>query len=355
MSESILHYVWQHKLFSTPDLRTTNNDKIEIIDVGKRNSDAGPDFFNAKIKIGETVWTGNVEIHKLSSDWNRHQHQHDKAYDSVILHVVEKADKPILRINNTEIPQMELKIPSHILENYESLQQTEKWIACENKINTVPAIFINSWKNTLLTERLEQKTQTIKSLLDNTNNHWEECFYITLARNFGFGTNGQPFEALAKSLPLNIIGKHKNNLLQIEALLFGQAALLPGSPADEYTLQLKKEYDFLAAKYKLTKLVDASQWKLLRLRPTNFPHVRIAQLASLIHSSSKLFSKILEKPEIEYLKTLFNCETSPYWKTHYSFGKESDSLKSGKIGKQSITVILINTVVPFIFLLCFDA
>ena len=349
MKESILHYIWQYKLFPAHNLKTTDNEPVEVIDVGQYNTDAGPDFFNAKIKINDTLWAGNVEIHRLSSDWNKHNHNNNKAYDSVILHIVEKADIDVFRKNRKKIPQMELTIPEYIERNYEELLREKKWIACEDKINSVSGIFIESWKNALLAERLKQKTQAIEQLLQANNRHWEDSFYIVLARNFGFGTNSQAFEELAKSLPLNILAKHKNNLFQLEALLFGQAGLLPEKPADDYTKGLNKEYDFLASKYNLEKKLDVSRWKLLRLRPVNLPHVRIAQFAALIHSSNKLFSKILDDIEIRNLRSLFVCEPSVYWQSHYTFSEEIGEKHSKKLGKQAADTILINTAVPFLF------
>lgn len=347
MKESILHYVWQNKLFVSQGIKTTDGERVEIIDVGRINTDAGPDFFNAKIKIGDTLWAGNVEIHTASSEWNKHNHQQDKAYDSVILHIVLQADSDVYRIDGTKIPQLELKFPQHIETNYELLFSQQKWIPCADKINQVPSIVIQSWKNALLTERLEQKMSAIESLLDENNRHWEEVFYITLARSFGFGTNSQAFERLAKSLPISILGKHKDQLFQLEALLFGQAGLLDLETYDEYSANLKKEYEFLRSKYELNPL-EKSQWKLLRLRPDNFPHVRIAQFAALIHSSTKLFSKIVANPNLVYLKTLFAYETSIYWKTNYLFGSES-KVRTKRLGEQSINGLIINTVVPFLF------
>jgi hypothetical protein len=218
-------------------------------------------------------------------------------------------------------------------------------------MNSVPDIFIQSWKNALLTERLEQKMQAITNLLNENNQHWEEAFYITLARNFGFGTNSQAFESLAKSIPLSTLGKHKDQIFQLEALLFGQAGLLNEAATDEYTTRLKQEYDFLKAKFAIEPM-EGSQWKLLRLRPDNFPHVRIAQFAALIHNSSKLFSKMVEYPDIVYLRGIFACEPSEYWKTHYLFAHES-AKKSKHLGMQSINVLLINTVIPFLFCYAF--
>ena len=347
MRESILHYVWQHKLFTAQQLVTTEGEPVDVIDVGKHNTDAGPDFFNAKIRIGETLWAGNVEIHTRSTDWHRHSHHSDKAYNSVILHVVSEVDGEIFRADGAKIPQLVLVYPKHIAENYDRLITEQKWIACEDKIAAVPGIVIESWKNALLTERLEQKMQAITTLLTESNQHWEEAFYITLARNFGFGTNSQAFESLAKSVPLSVLGKHKDQLLQLEAVLFGQAGLLTDEATDEYAARLKQEYSFMKAKFGLQP-INASQWKLLRLRPDNFPHVRIAQFASLIHTSSKLFSKIVDQPEMEYLRSIFVCEPSDYWKRHYLFSHESP-VRDKKLGTQSINVLLINTVVPFLF------
>ena len=347
MKESILHYVWQYKLFTACNLQTTDGESVEVINVGKYNTDAGPDFFNSKVKIGDTLWAGNIEIHTRSTDWNKHNHQNDKAYDSVILHVVAEIDGEVYRTDGEHIPQVKITCPASIESNYEQLINDQKWIPCAEKIGLVPDIFIQSWKSALLTERLEQKMNAIQNLLAENNQHWEEAFYITLARSFGFGTNSQAFESLAKSIRVSVLGKHKDNLFQLEALLFGQAGLLTTELTDEYALKLKREYGFLQAKFEL-KTNDGSQWKLLRLRPDNFPHVRIAQFAALIHSSSKLFSKSVENPDIEYLKKLFSCEPSFFWKSHYLFATES-ALKNKKLGTQSINTILINTVVPFLF------
>ena len=347
MKESILHFVWQNKLFTAHNLKTIDGEPVEIIDIGRLNTDAGPDFFNAKVKISETIWAGNIEIHSKSSDWNKHNHQFDEAYNNVILHVVQKADCEVTRTDGELIPQLELTFPNHIAENYDELIKERKWVSCCQKVGQIPSVFIQSWKNALLTERLELKMAAIESLLAENNQHWEDAFYITLARSFGFGTNSQAFESLAKSLPLSILGKHKDDLFQLEALLFGQSGLIDTSEAEDYTLKLQKEYEFLRSKYELNP-IDSSQWKLLRMRPDNFPHIRIAQFAALVHSSSKLFSKIVDNPDIEYIKNLFECQPSFYWHTHFIFGTKS-LFRIKKLGKESVNGILINTVVPFLF------
>lgn len=347
MTEYILHYIWQYKLFPQSGLVTTDGERVEVIDVGHYNTDAGPDFFNAKLKIGETVWAGNVEFHQRSSDWEKHNHTENKAYDNVILHITEVVDADIFRINGEKIPQMEFKVPVEIQKKYDKLLRNKKWIPCEDKIEKVDRFKINVWKNSLLTERLQQRTETIFNLLDQTENHWEEAFYVSLARSFGFGVNSQPFEMLAKSLPEHILAKHKDNLFQLEVLLFGQAGFLEGKINDDYQQSLQKEYRFLQAKYNL-KNIDASQWKMLRLRPDNFPHIRLAQFAKLVHNSSKLFSKVLEAKKLNELRILFKCEVSTYWRQHYLFGRES-KVSQKEMGKNSIDILLINTVIPFIF------
>ena len=347
MKESILHYVWQFRLFRMNNLKTTDGKMVEIIHPGLPNTDAGPDFFNAKIKIDDTLWAGNIEIHNQSSDWAKHRHTADKAYDNVILHVVNKADKAVFRTNGDPLPQLELEVPEHIRMNYNELLSGKKWIPCGDKITQVPLILINDWKSALLIERMEQKTEMIETLLTQTNNHWEEAFYVSLARSFGFGTNSQAFERLARSLPMSILAKHKDDIFQLEALLFGQAGLLEQAENDEYHAKLKKEYRFLQTKYHL-KPIESSEWKLLRLRPDNFPHVRLAQFAALTHRSSKLFSKTIAAADIMQLRALFDCEVSDYWKKHYLFGKQSaESAK--RLGRKSIDILLINTVVPFLF------
>ena len=345
--EALLHYVWQNKLFYVNNLTTIDGMSVEVINVGITNTDAGPDFFNAKIKIGDTLWAGNVEIHTHASDWEKHNHSADRAYDSVILHVVANDDMEVFRTNGTKIPQMLLKFPNEILQNYTQLLSEKNKIFCEKRIKEVPEIIINSWKTALLTERLQQKTTAIFEILFQNKNNWDDAFYAILARNFGFGTNSEPFEQLSKSLPQNILAKQKNNLLQIEAMLFGQAGLLPAQSSDNYVVTLKKEYDFLSKKYNL-KPIDNSQWKLLRLRPDNFPHVRIAQFAALTVQSSRLFSKIVETPDIKTLRKMFVCQPSQFWETHYRFENQSPH-KNKKMSQQSIDILLINTVVPMLF------
>lgn len=350
MKESVLHYIWQYKLFDAYELATTDQQPIEVIHTGTSNTDAGPDFFNAKIKIDNTLWVGNVEIHRKSSDWHRHGHDKDKKYDSIILHIAQEVDVPLYRTNGDKIPQLQLSVPHTIRANYQSLMATQQWIACQEKIQQVNPFFVNSWIATMLMARLQEKTATIEHLLQQSKNHWEEAFYISLARSFGFGVNSDAFERLAKQTPLSILAKHKNDLFQIEAIYFGQSGLLSvvsSEETDQYVKKLRIEYDFLQKKYQLQPL-DGSMWKMLRLRPDNFPHIRIAQFAQLVHQSSNLFSKILKTDDLKALRTLFSYGVSSYWKNHYRFGKTTTTTEKN-IGKASIDILLINTIIPYIF------
>jgi len=347
MKEEFLHYIWKYRLFHNKNLKTTNQEEIEIINLGSHNYNSGPDFFNAKIKIADTVWVGNIEIHINSSDWYVHNHHNDKAYDNVILQVVCKDDKEVKRTNGEHIPTFEIKFDQKLLNNYSSLLKNESWIPCQKDIKKVDSFTIQNWIEKLAIERLENKANRINGFLNQTRNSWEEAFYIHLARNFGFKLNSVPFEQLAKSLPLIYLAKHKDNLFQIEALLFGQAGFLDMDSGDKYYENLKKEYLFLKSKFKL-KPLEKHLWKFLRSRPGNFPSIRIAQFAKLIHNSSSLFSKILETKSTNDFYKMFIVEPSEYWKNHYLFNKESVS-KSKAIGKSAVDILLINTVIPFLF------
>ena len=350
MKESLLQYAWQHKLFYTNNLQTINGESIEVIDVGQLNNDAGPDFFNAKIKIGDTLWVGNIEVHIRSSDWFRHHHEQNSIYQSIILHVINEYDMQLKRVDGEEIPQLVLPYFSDLEEKYEQLLQKNAFVACSHALDRVEPITFHSWLNALMIERLEQKATQMEQVLNLTQHNWEESFYILLARNFGLNLNGDPFEQLAKSLPNNLLAKHKNNLFQIEALLFGQSGLLDEivETKDEYVQRLQNESLFLRKKYALTPM-NGQIWKMLRLRPINFPTVRIAQLAALIHQSSNLFSKIVDNQDIDYLISLFRCEPSLYWKTHYSFHQSSRSTNKA-LGDKTIQLLIINTLAPFLFL-----
>ncbi len=347
MNEEFLKYLWVHRLYSKESFHTTTGEILEIIHPGVPNSDAGPDFFNAKINIGGTIWVGNVEIHLKSSDWFRHNHQTDKAYENVILHVVEKNDLIVNRANGEEISAVELKYDKRLLDNYLKLISGDRWIPCQDKIEIQDNLVIQNWLERLATERLENKSEEILQKLKNNHNDWEETFYQLLARSFGFRLNSTPFELLAQSLPLKYLLRHSDRLFQIEAMLFGQAGFLNVYKGDEYYTRLKKEYDFFKAKFSL-KPLEKHLWKFLRLRPSNFPVIRIAQLSALIFKQSNLFSKILDCQILQSIRNLFDVRTSEYWDSHYMFSKEA-VVRVKKLGKQAIDSLIINTVIPVIF------
>ncbi len=350
MKEDFIHYLWRLKRFDLHNLSTTKGEKIIIQNGGEHNTNAGPDFLNARIQIGETLWAGNVEIHIKSSEWTKHQHHKDKAYNNVILHVVFEEDKTAFRENGEAIPCLELakRIPPNLSTSYIKLVNNEYWIPCQHQFHTVKEITRNIWLDRLLVERLEQKTAYIKEVLNRNKNNWEETFYQILARNFGVKVNADPFELLARSIPLLTLAKHKSNLLQIEALLFGQAGLLAQDFEDDYPNQLKKEYAFLQQKYQL-QAINTASWKFMRLRPANFPSIRIAQFATLIYQSVHLFSKVLAAQNVKEVENMFEVKLSNYWQTHYVFDKTSVKRKK-TLGKSTIHLFVINTIAPFIFL-----
>lgn len=346
--EDILHYIWKFKLYQK-ELKTTDGRQIEVLDVGLPNTNEGPDYFNAKIKIDGELWAGNIEIHTSSDQWKVHNHHKNKSYNSVILHVVEKANCEVFNELGQSVIQCEIVYPQHIKENYDFLIHSNTDIPCRNYIGNIPPFHLNSWMNTLLIERLERKANHIESLLKRFQNSWEDAFYVLLTRNFGFGLNSDSFERLALSLPLKCIQKQGDNIIQIEALLFGQAGMLDNVKVeDDYFSLLKKEYEFLKNKYDL-KPLDSYIFKSMRSRPTAFPQIRIAQLASLLHSSHGLFSKITACDDIGRIRLMFHVNASEYWQTHYAFGITSER-KSKYLGDSSLDILLINTVAPILFI-----
>ena len=347
--ENLLHYVWKHRLYVSGEFKTTDGITLEIIDPGTHNTDAGPDFFNAKIKLDGNLWAGNVEIHTQASDWYKHKHDVDKAYNSVILHVIENFDESeVYNQSGKTIPQWIMPVPESIRINYLYLLSRDSAVPCLSRIYEIPEIYWTDWKNALTTERLEYKIQTIFQILRNCHDDWNEAFYITLARNFGFGINNDAFERLAKSLPLRYVLKHSDSPQQVEALFLGQAGLLEETiPDDDYYRTLQQEYNFLSKKYGLQPL-ESSLFKSLRIRPNNFPHIKIVQLAGFIGRERSLFSRVLEKDNIHDFQSLFFSAVSDYWETHYQFGKTSPRRKKG-LGLSAIHILLINTIVPILF------
>ena len=349
MREDFLHYLWRLKKFELNQLKTTDEEKIKILNFGLHNHDAGPDFSNTLIQIADTLWAGNVEMHLKSSDWNKHRHDKDPAYENVILHVVYEEDQVIFRRSGERIPCLELKhrIPEKLAKNYLQLMKKENWIPCQKHLPKVQEITRNIFLDNVLVERLVEKTQVIAKRLQENKGDWEISFYHLLAKNFGMKVNAIPFEQLARQTPYRILLRHKTNLLQLEALLFGQAGLLSASFIDKYPQKLQKEYLFLQRKYQLQPLQESS-WKFLRMRPANFPTIRIAQFAQLIWKSAYLFSKIIMAKNIKEIENVFQIELANYWLDHYSFDKKSKKRKKS-LGKSSIQNILINTIVPFLF------
>lgn len=347
--EKLLHYIWEHRLYLNNDLYTTTGFPVEVIDPGYRNSDAGPDFFNAKVKIGNRIWAGNIEIHQLASDWLRHNHHLDKTYDSVILHIVEKNDIQLFRTTGEPIPQLELRYDPRFRSEYEFLLQHDTPIPCLDRLYEIEPIFIADWVSSLAIERLLHKAERIDQWLKQYQGNWEEVCYIAFARTLGFGTNNDTFERLARSLPLIFMQKHADSLLQIEAFLFGQAGFLQerSSSDDKYYNELREEYHFLQHKFNLSPL-SIEAWKFTRMRPANFPHQRIALLAQLIYKGFTLFSQICDASNETELRQVFQTRLQGYWDTHYNFGETSAS-RAKVLGQNATDILLINTVVPLLF------
>ena len=345
--EELLHYTWKYKLYPPYGLFTEKGQKLEIIDPGLHNFDAGPDFFNAKIKMDGVLWVGNVEIHNSSSDWYRHNHHKEKAYNSVILHVVNRIDDKTITCDGREVPQLQLNCPQAVVENFHELINSSRYPACYKIIPSLDKMMVHSWLNSLYVERLNQKSVALFQRVISKENNWEEALFVTIARNFGFGLNGDVFELWANRIPLKIIQKQNDSLLQIESLFFGQAGLLEDEDGEKYYMDLKREYLFLKAKYSLTP-IDISYWKFLRLRPNNFPHIRLSQLAMLYHNVHSMLSSVVEADDKKKINTIFSCATSEYWNNHYSFGKESTSYPKS-ISKSSIELIIINSIVPILY------
>jgi hypothetical protein len=349
MTEKFLHYLWKMKLLKTDELHSSSGERIQVIKSGEHNHDAGPDFLNARIRMGNTEWVGNVEIHVRTSEWNHHRHHTDSGYNNVILHVVYENDATVFHEDGTAVSSLELKhlFDPGTYETYQSLMQSAAWVPCAAQISRVNDITIIQYLHRLMTERLEQKVEPILLSLQENQNNWEETFYQSIAAAFGAKVNAEPFRMLARTLPLKILAKHKSSLFQLEALLFGTAGFLDEKFSDEYPNRLKKEFDFLRMRHQL-KPMKKHVWKFLRLRPSNFPTIRLAQFAHLVFTSTHLLSKIIETNDLKTVIQLFECGTSEYWLDHYRFDKPSANRKK-QLGKNAVELILINTVVPFLF------
>jgi hypothetical protein len=348
MQESLLHYIWQFQYFDHANLQTTSGENIIVFHPGFRNTDAGPDFSNARVKIGSLEWIGNVEIHIHSSGWNDHKHTADPAYENVVLHVVWKDDAPVKRKDNTPIPTFELqgRVHDSLILRYNKLLLNPETIPCSASIAQIRPITTLAMMEKALMARLESKAKMIIETFHKNNNDWEETCFQMISRNFGFKVNSEPLMALAKSVPYKFLIKHGDNLTQVEALLFGQAGFLDDETDESYFKLLKREYLFLSQKFKLQdKKLTKAQWKFLRLRPANFPTIRVAQLAGLLYTQRNIFSRLMECKAYGDLTRLLSARQSEYWQHHYLFGKPIDAEISA-LGKMSIDSLIINTVVP---------
>jgi hypothetical protein len=348
MKEKLLQYIWQFQYFNKQELTLTNGESLQILYAGKYNENQGPDFSDAKIKIGKTIWVGNIELHIKSSDWNLHKHSSDNNYKNIILHVVWVHDHKITDVNGDDLATLEIndRVSKLLLGKYNGLMNAYFFIPCEKQPIVINDLKLVSWKTGLVAERLENKTEVIFKYLNENNFHWEETLWWLIAKNFGTRVNGELFEKVARSIPINILSKHRVHQEQLEAVLFGQCGLLNGDFAEEYPKQLQKEYTFLKNKYGLREV--PGQTFFLRMRPANFPTVRLAQLAALIEKSHKLFSKIINCVSLTEIKALLKISVKGYWDNHFTFD-ETGTCQKKNIGSQMINTVIINTIIPIVF------
>lgn len=345
LNEELLQFVWQHRYYNQNKLCLTTGEEITILSPGQRNTNQGPDFLHARIKINDTILVGNVELDLNASNWQKHHHNKSEHYTNVILHVVWNVDK---QNKTTSIPTLELqnKISKLLLDRLQYLMEQPKPLPCSYAITKISPLIWKSWKDSLLIERLKQKTQTIEKMLLQTKRHWETCLWWLMARNFGQTTNADAFEEIARTIPLTIIGKHKNQIHQLESLLLGQAGLLNDNFKEDYPIMLKKEYTYLQHKYKLQQ--PKILLHFLRMRPFNFPTIRLAELAMLLHKASHLFSLIIETEDIKIIRSTLQIQANDYWHYHYRFDEITD-YKPKRLGKDMIDRLLINVIIPIVF------
>lgn len=346
MKESFLHYVWATSQYSKKQLQTTQQEVIDVVHVGFPHQDGGPDFTNAKIRIDGKLWVGHVELHIKSSEWYDHHHHLDPAYDSTILHVVYHHDQDVFLSDGSEVPclALENRIPKSLIHRYTALCSNSHTIPCDALLKEVPSEIKTLCIESMFVARLSEKTEPIIERLRQSNNDWSEVFYQEICAALGLRINKLPFLMLAKQLPFRLLSKHKNNLFQLEAMLFGTAGFLKNNALDAYESSLQREYRFLKNKYDLNP-IDGHLWKFLRLRPANFPTIRIAQLAMLVHQSEHLFSQVQSNLDFMYISSLFNSTVSSYWQEHYTFNKKHSTQKKA-IGKSRINLIIINAIAP---------
>ncbi|HSD13465.1 MAG TPA: DUF2851 family protein [Flavobacterium sp.] len=349
MQEDFLHHIWQYRKFASDSLQTFKGEKLQILHTGHYLKQAGPDFFNAQIYIGNQKWAGNIEIHVKSSDWYLHHHESDSAYDAVILHVVWEHDTNVFRADNTEIPVLELKkyVSVEVLENYFSLSSAKSWIYCEKDLASIDGFVFKKWKERLFFERLERKALPMQQYLLRNKYDWEETLFCFLAKNFGLNSNGDSFFAVANSIPFSVIRKEKAEVENIEALFLGRVGLLEEGKQDVYYADLKKRWHYLSDKYRLEKIYIAPV-QFFKLRPDNFPTIRLAQLAQLYHQQDNLFSRIMASESVSAFYDIFNVKVSDYWQTHYQFDKESPK-KRKLLTSSFVDLLIMNTIIPLRF------
>lgn len=344
MKEEFIYYLWENRLLSL-DLETTDGEEIKIISVGNRNYNSGADFINARIKIGGALWAGQVEIHSRASDWFKHNHHLDDNYNNVILHVVYEYDT-----NNLNIPTLIIKdkFDTSLFHNYNRFLSSRNWIPCGDLIGGVQDFTIISWLDRMLVEHLENECKDLDNKLRSNHYDWEQTFYQRLMRYFGLKVNNESFEYLSRILPLNLLLRHRDNKLYIESMFFGCAGFLENEFDEEYPSLLKRDFSMLKAKFGL-KVMPISNWKFLRLRPPNFPTIRIAQIAKIITINGNMFSKIRDSNDLEDIRQLFNIELDSYWDNHFQFNKTSKEERRKILGKTAIDLIIINAIVPMLF------
>lgn len=343
-----MQYIWQHRLWKSGDMATNDGRRVRVLDPGLLNRDSGPDFFNAKVEIDGQTWVGNIEIHVRASDWRRHHHDEDPAYDSVILHVVEKDDAPVYRRSGERIPQLVLETSANFQERLRTLLESRTDLPCASTLSQMSELQVTEWLDRMAMERLQGKSGRTQELLELYHGSWEDVCYVTLSRNLGFGVNSDAFERLARRTPLRFLQKHNDSLLQLEAILLGQAGLLEEAPVGEgYTRRIVDEYAFLANKFQLQHM-DRSDWKLFRLRPQNFPYRRLALLAHYLHHGFRLMSDILEAGDVKQLRALFDVTLTGFWANHYTLdGKPQRPMPA--LSRGSVDIVLINTVATLLY------
>lgn len=344
MKEEFIYYLWENRLLHF-DLKTTDNEEITILSVGIRNHDSGADFVNARIKIGDALWAGQVEIHVRASDWFKHNHHNDANYDSVILHVVYENDTDSLKIPTLEIKD---KFDLSIFHKYNWFFGSRNWIPCGEFVGGVQNFTLISWLDRMLVEHLENECKDLDFKLKNNHYDWEQAFYQRLMRYFGLKVNNDSFEYLSRILPLNLLLRHRDNDIYIESMMFGCAGFLERDFEEDYPSLLKRDFMMLKSKFGL-KVMPLSNWKFLRLRPPNFPTIRIAQLAKIITKNGNMFSKIRDADDIQEIRNLFDVELNSYWDNHFQFDKTSKVERRKILGKTAVDLIIINAIVPMLF------